>query len=155
MKDKDEPNNLAKKNKSIEEGVSHLMKELNSLEEKTKTVQGQLTKEQKINQEHIKTKEELKKENEDKQKKIRDLDGEVALMGRKQKELNANIVTESGRKVEIENDIQILKQHTKKKLQEDQNRLNKEIDNEKKVFKKIEYENNNLVNNIKEIDTQL
>ena len=131
------------------------MKELNSLEEKTKTVQGQLTKEQKINQEHIKTKEELKKENEDKQKKIRDLDGEVALMGRKQKELNANIVTESGRKVEIENDIQILKQHTKKKLQEDQNRLNKEIDNEKKVFKKIEYENNNLVNNIKEIDTQL
>ena len=85
------------------------MKELNSLEEKTKTVQGQLTKEQKINQEHIKTKEELKKENEDKQKKIRDLDGEVALMGRKQKELNANIVTESGRKVEIENDIQILK----------------------------------------------
>ena len=31
LKDKDEPNNLAKKNKSIEEGVSHLANELQKL----------------------------------------------------------------------------------------------------------------------------
>ena len=33
------------------------------------------------------------------------------------------------------------------------NHFNKRIDDEKKLFKKIEYENNNLKNNIKELDT--
>jgi hypothetical protein len=33
------------------------------------------------------------------------------------------------------------------------NHLNKRIDDEKKLFKKTEYENNNLNNTIKELDT--
>lgn len=33
------------------------------------------------------------------------------------------------------------------------NHYNKRIDDEKKLFKKIEYENNNLKNNIKEFET--
>jgi hypothetical protein len=36
LKDKDEPNSLGKKNKSIEEGVSHLSSELKKLEEQTR-----------------------------------------------------------------------------------------------------------------------
>jgi hypothetical protein len=35
------------------------------------------------------------------------------------------------------------------------NHFNKRIDDEKKLFKKIEYENNNLKNNLKELETQL
>lgn len=34
------------------------------------------------------------------------------------------------------------------------NHYNKRIDDEKKLFKKTEYENNNLANNIKELETQ-
>lgn len=33
------------------------------------------------------------------------------------------------------------------------NHFNKRIDDEKKLYKKIEYENNNIVNNIKEMET--
>ena len=33
--------------------------------------------------------------------------------------------------------------------------MNKRIDDEKKTYKKIEYENNNLVNNVKEMETQI
>ena len=35
------------------------------------------------------------------------------------------------------------------------NHFNKRIDDEKKLFKKIEYENNNLKNNVKELETQI
>ena len=35
------------------------------------------------------------------------------------------------------------------------NHLNKRIDDEKKLYKKIEYENNNLINNVKELETQI
>jgi hypothetical protein len=35
------------------------------------------------------------------------------------------------------------------------NHLNKRIDDEKKMYKKIEYENNNLINNVKEMETQI
>jgi hypothetical protein len=33
------------------------------------------------------------------------------------------------------------------------NHYNKRIDDEKKLFKKTEYENNNLINNVKELET--
>lgn len=33
------------------------------------------------------------------------------------------------------------------------NHFNKRIDDEKKNFKKIEYENNNVINHIKELET--
>ena len=42
----------------------------------------------------------------------------------------------------------------KKTQQEKINHYNKRIDDEKKLYKKIEYENINLVNNVKEFDTQ-
>lgn len=41
----------------------------------------------------------------------------------------------------------------RKREQEKINHYNKRIDDEKKLYKKIEYENINLVNNIKEFDT--
>jgi hypothetical protein len=41
----------------------------------------------------------------------------------------------------------------KKRQQEKINHYNKRIDDEKKLYKKIEYENNNLINNIKELET--
>lgn len=53
----------------------------------------------------------------------------------------------------IVNDIKAL-DLSKKRHQEKQNHYNKRIDDEKKLFKKIEYENNNLINNIKELETQ-
>jgi hypothetical protein len=35
------------------------------------------------------------------------------------------------------------------------NHYNKRIDDEKKLFKKTEYENGNLSNNVKELETQI
>lgn len=54
----------------------------------------------------------------------------------------------------IDNEQKLLEE-SKKKAQEKMNHYNKRIDDEKKSFKKTEYDNNNLINNIKEIQTQL
>ena len=53
----------------------------------------------------------------------------------------------------LEGDITVLKER-KNHLQEKQNHLSKCIEDEKKLFKKMEYENNNVGNNIKELSTQ-
>ena len=46
-------------------------------------------------------------------------------------------------RVDIESQIKVLEEN-KKSQQEKQNHYNKRIDDEKKLYKKIEYENNNL-----------
>lgn len=56
--------------------------------------------------------------------------------------------------MDIESQIKVL-ENNKKRNQEKMNHLNKRIDDEKKLYKKIEYENNNLRNNIKELETQM
>ena len=58
------------------------------------------------------------------------------------------------RRVQIETDTTSLQQ-AKKREQEKMNHSNKRTDDEKKSFKKVEYENKNLINNIKELETQL
>lgn len=57
-------------------------------------------------------------------------------------------------RVVIETQIKVLEAN-RKRQQEKINHYNKRIDDEKKIYKKIEYENNNLTNGIKELDTQI
>ena len=102
----------------------------------------------------MKRKEEFKKDIEDKDKEIRALDIQFKSAYSKQNEFTEKVLRATESKVQIETDIKSLELQ-KKRLQENQNHLNKRIDDEKKIFKKIEYENNNLINNIKEIETQL
>lgn len=75
---------------------------------------------------------------------------------KKLKELSGNIKEDILRatedRFEIESQMKVLEQN-KKRQQEKMNHYNKRIDDEKKMFKKTEYENNNLVNNVKELKT--
>lgn len=72
------------------------------------------------------------------------------------KELSETINNDINRALQdrfsIDSEIKVLEQN-KKRCQEKQNHYNKRIDDEKKLFKKIEYENNNLKNNIREQQT--
>ncbi len=71
-------------------------------------------------------------------------------------ELSATIKKENlqmtEQRVVIETMIKTL-ESSRKTQQEKINHFNKRIDDEKKLYKKIEYENNNFINNIKELDT--
>ncbi len=91
---------------------------------------------------------------EEKQKTIRELELNI----KKLKELSANIKEDILRatedRFEIESQMKVLEQN-KKRQQEKMNHYNKRIDDEKKLFKKTEYEDNNLINNVKELETQI
>jgi hypothetical protein len=66
--------------------------------------------------------------------------------------LNDEILRITEERFKIETEINTLGQ-SKKSKQEKMNHYNKRIDDEKKLFKKTEYENNNLKNNLKELET--
>jgi len=91
---------------------------------------------------------------EEKQKIIRELEMNI----KKLRELSGNIKEDILRatedRFEIESAMKVLEQN-KKREQEKMNHLNKRIDDEKKLFKKTEYENNNLANNVRELVTQI
>lgn len=66
--------------------------------------------------------------------------------------IDNDILKITAERFDIETQVKILQQN-KKRLQEKMNHYNKRIDDEKKLFKKVEYESGNLKNNIKELET--
>lgn len=97
-------------------------------------------------------KENLKKEMDEKQVKIKELETNIKRFMEMSRNIKDDILKVTADRIDIESQIKVL-ESTKKRYQEKANHLNKRIDDEKKMYKKIEYENNNLVNNIKEMET--
>lgn len=91
---------------------------------------------------------------QDKEVKIKELDTNIKRLRELSDTINKEIFRITEGRVVIETQIKVL-ESSKKRQQERINHFNKRIDDEKKMFKKIEYENNNLINNIKELDTQI
>ena len=99
-------------------------------------------------------KENFRKEMSDKEIKIKELDTNIKRLRELSDTINKEIFRITEGRVVIETQIKVL-ESGKKRQQEKINHYNKRIDDEKKMYKKIEYENNNLINNIKELDTQI
>lgn len=86
--------------------------------------------------------------------KIKELDTNIKRLKELSETINKEIFRITEGRVVIETQIKVL-ESSKKRQQEKINHYNKRIDDEKKMYKKIEYENNNLINNIKELETQI
>lgn len=89
---------------------------------------------------------------EEKQKSIRELDMNIKRLNELSETIDNDILKITAERFDIETQVKILQQN-KKRLQEKMNHYNKRIDDEKKLFKKVEYESGNLKNNIKELET--
>ena len=90
----------------------------------------------------------------DKEGKIKELDTNIKRLRELSETIDKDIFRISEERVVIETQIKVFESN-RKRQQEKINHFNKRIDDEKKLFKKIEYENNNLINNIKELETQI
>lgn len=88
----------------------------------------------------------------DKDVKIKELDTNIKRLRELSDTIDKEIFRITEERVVIETQIKVM-ESGKKRQQERINHFNKRIDDEKKMYKKIEYENNNLINNIKELDT--
>ena len=91
---------------------------------------------------------------DEKQIKIKELETNIKRLMELSRSIKDEILKITGDRVDIESQIKVF-ENTKKRQQEKSNHLHKRIDDEKKTYKKIEYENNNLINNIKEIETSM
>ena len=91
---------------------------------------------------------------QDKEVKIKELDTNIKRLRELSDTINKEIFRITEGRVVIETQIKVL-ESGKKRQQEKINHYNKRIDDEKKMYKKIEYENNILIHNIKEFDTQI
>lgn len=120
----------------------------------TESAEKSLAHEQVMRKQNEETKENLKKEMDEKQVKIKELETNIKRLGDMQRNIKADIMKVTEDRVDIESQIKVL-EINKKRQQEKMNHYNKRIDDEKKLYKKIEYENNNLINNIKEMETQI
>ncbi len=90
----------------------------------------------------------------DKEVKVKELETNIKRLRELSETIDKEIFRITEERVVIETQIKVLESN-KKRQQEKINHYNKRIDDEKKMFKKIEYENNNLVNNVKELETQI
>jgi chromosome segregation ATPase len=88
----------------------------------------------------------------DKEVKVKELETNIKRLRELSETIDKEIFRITEERVVIETQIKVLESN-KKRQQEKINHYNKRIDDEKKMFKKIEYENNNLVNNVKELET--
>ena len=154
LKERDEPNRLGKGNENLKKAVEHLKTDLETLTSKTKTVENQLEQEQKIKKQYEEQRENYKKEMGDKEGKIKELDTNIKRLRELSETIDKDIFRITEERVVIETQIKVFESN-RKRQQEKINHFNKRIDDEKKLFKKIEYENNNLINNIKELETQI
>lgn len=154
LKERDEPNRLGKGNENLKKAVEHLRSDLEKLQSDNKTVELQLESENKAKKQCEEQRENFKKEMQDKEVKIKELDTNIKRLRELSDTINKEIFRITEGRVVIETQIKVL-ESSKKRQQERINHFNKRIDDEKKMFKKIEYENNNLINNIKELDTQI
>lgn len=154
LKDKDEPIRLGKGNENLKKAVDHLKQDYDKLVSDTKTVEAQLEKEALIKQQFDAQKDKLKKDMDDRQIRIKEIETIIKRLKEHCHQINEENLRGAGESVSIENEIKILGEG-KKKTQEMINHLNKRYEDEKKIFKKLEYDENNLQNNLKEIDTQI
>eukprot|EP00347_Sterkiella_histriomuscorum_P000313 403376359 len=154
LKERDEPNRLGKGNENLKKAVEHLRSDLEKLQSENKTVDLQLESEQKAKKQCEEQRENFKKEMQDKEVKIKELDTNIKRLRELSDTINKEIFRITEGRVVIETQIKVL-ESGKKRQQEKINHYNKRIDDEKKMYKKIEYENTNLINNIKELDTTI
>lgn len=91
---------------------------------------------------------------DEKQSKVKELESNIKRLKEMSHNIKEDILRATAERCDIDSSIKVL-DASKKRHQEKMNHLNKRIDDEKKMYKKIEYENNNLKNNIKELDTQI
>lgn len=125
---------------------------MKKLQDDTEAAEKSLAHEQTMRKTNEESKENLKKEMDEKQVKIKELETNIKRFLEMSRNIKDDILKVTADRIDIESQIKVL-ESTKKRQQEKMNHLNKRIDDEKKMYKKIEYENNNLVNNIKEMET--
>ena len=152
LKERDEPIRLGKGNENLKKAVEHLRSDLDKLQQDTKTIEVQYEGEVKVKKQQEEQRESLKKDMADKEVKVKELDMNIKRLLELSQTIDKEIFKITEERVVIEAQIKALESN-KKREQEKINHYNKRIDDEKKLYKKIEYENNNFINNIKELET--
>lgn len=153
LKERDEPNRLSKTNENLRKQVEHVKSDLDKLVQGTKLVEQQLEAEQKRRRQFDEQRELLAKEQAEKEVKKKELVTGNNRLEELQRAINAENMRYTEERVQLETELKVV-QSGKKDCQEKTNHFNKRIDDEKKAFKKTEYESANIANNIKELETQ-
>ena len=128
--------------------------DLDKLVQAARTVEQQLEQEQRRRRQFDEQREQLAKEQAEKEVKKKELVTGNNRLEELQRAINAENMRFTEERVQLETELKVV-QSGKKDCQERTNHLNKRIDDEKKAFKKTEYENASIGNNVKELDTQL
>ena len=128
--------------------------DLDKLMQAARTVEQQLEQEQRRRRQFDEQREQLAKEQAEKEVKKKELVTGNNRLEELQRAINAENMRFTEERVQLETELKVV-QSGKKDCQERTTHLNKRIDDEKKAFKKTEYENASIGNNVKELDTQL
>ncbi|CDW91529.1 UNKNOWN [Stylonychia lemnae] len=154
LKERDEPNRLGKVNENLKKAVDHLRTDYDSAVGNIKTQDLCIEAETKAKKQYDESTIQFKKEQTDKDARIKELDTNIKRLRELSQSIDKDILNITEERVLLDTQIKVMESN-KKRQQEKINHYNKRIDDEKKLYKKIEYENNNLINNIKELETQI
>lgn len=152
LKERDEPNRLSKGNENLKKAVEHLRSDLDKLKADTDSVEAQFKHEEHLKMQYEKQREQITKEQADKEIKRKELITSGARIEEMQNNLKNENLWFAGEKVRLDTESKAI-ESSKKSQQEKTNHYNKRVDDEKKTFKKIEYDNDNIENNVKEFET--
>lgn len=143
LKEKDEPNRLGKGNENLRKAVEHLRIDLEKLHNDIASTEKATEAEINAKKTTDAEKEQLIQQINGIQRKTKELENASKQSKGEIRETKEEILRSTGEQMQLGDSIKIL-QAEKKQLQERQNHYNKRVEDEKKLYKKIEHENTNL-----------
>ena len=153
IKEKDEPTRLGKGNENLRIAVQHLKNDMESLQKECENVEKHHEIENNVKRQHEDQMKMLKEDFDEKNQGCKDVSNVIERSGREIRALGDANSEISDQRVQVDVEIEASRQ-TKKRLQVNYNRMNKEYDDAMKSIKKLENENIKIVNNYKELKTE-
>jgi chromosome segregation ATPase len=151
---KNDPDRWSKKNKSFENEVGVLQKQVDAIKESIQKIEGKKKKIEEATKAVEDACTELKKKKEQKETLINELQDKIR---EKEKLMNENLTRKSEidrERNETERRIKLLKED-KRSVNEKKNQLIKDIEAQKHSYKKIEYQLNNYQGLVKEHENKI